>query len=47
MEYHFEQVQPIRFDVYDVDNATSSLEDDDYIGGIVTTLGEICTSPRR
>jgi hypothetical protein len=44
LDYHFEEVQHLKFDVYDIDNATASLADDDYIGAVVTTLAEICGS---
>jgi len=42
--YKFEQVQSLRFMVYDVDNATASLEDDDFIGCMTCSLAEICGS---
>lgn len=41
MTYHFEMVQKLRFVVYDIDNDTPSLEDDDYLGNIECTLGEV------
>ena len=44
LDYRFEQVQKIRFDVYDVDNATQKLEDDDYLGYIETTLGQVVSA---
>ena len=46
MDYKFEQVQKIRFSVYDVDNATQSLEDDDFLGSAVTTLGQVVSARR-
>ena len=39
--YCFEKVQELRFTIYDVDNATSSLEDDDFLGCMECTLGEV------
>jgi len=31
----------VRFAVYDLDNATESLEDDDFLGRVECTLGEV------
>ena len=42
MDYRFEEVQYLRFSVYDIDNSTSGLEDDDFLGLIECTLGEVC-----
>ena len=42
MDYRFEEVQPLRFAIYDIDNATSSLDDDDFLGAMECTLGEVC-----
>ena len=44
IEYRFEQVQKIRFSVYDIDNATQTLEDDDFLGSMVTTLGQVVSA---
>ena len=41
MKYCFEEVQELRFAIYDIDNTTSSLEDDDFLGSIECTLGEV------
>lgn len=41
MEYRFEEMQPLRFMVYDVDNESPSLEDDDFLGKIEVTLGGV------
>ena len=41
VDYFFEEVQRVRFDIYDIDNKSSKLSDDDYLGGTETTLGEI------
>lgn len=40
VDYYFEQVQKVRFMVYDVDNASDSLNDDDFLGSFECTLGE-------
>ena len=45
MDYKFEQIQPMLFQIYDVDNGTSSLADDDYLGGLEVKLSEIVSSP--
>ena len=44
IDYRFEQVQKIRFSVYDVDNATQNLEDDDFLGSMDTTLGQVVSA---
>ncbi|KAF7645394.1 hypothetical protein LDENG_00205130 [Lucifuga dentata] len=42
--YHFETVQHVKFGVYDIDNSTSDLADDDFLGGAELTLGQIVSS---
>ncbi|XP_023209222.1 copine-3 [Xiphophorus maculatus] len=44
VDYHFEMVQNLKFGVYDIDNSTSNLADDDYLGGTELTLGQIVSS---
>ncbi|XP_014860489.1 PREDICTED: copine-1-like isoform X2 [Poecilia mexicana] len=44
VDYHFETVQNLKFGVYDIDNSTSDLTDDDYLGGAELTLGQIVSS---
>lgn len=45
LDYHFEEIQRLRFDVHDIDNAaTASLSDDDYLGSMECTLGQIVSS---
>jgi hypothetical protein len=41
MEYRFEELQPLRFVVYDVDNDSPTLEDDDFLGQVEVSLGNI------
>lgn len=41
MDYRFEEVQPLRFAIFDIDNATSSLDDDDFLGDMECTLAEV------
>jgi hypothetical protein len=42
IDYRFEEVQQLRFSVFDIDNSTSSLDDDDFLGSIECTLGAVC-----
>ena len=44
LDYRFEEVQKIKFSVFDVDNETQSLDDDDFLGYMETTLGQIVSS---
>uniref|UniRef100_A0A7N8WJ62 Copine-3 n=1 Tax=Mastacembelus armatus TaxID=205130 RepID=A0A7N8WJ62_9TELE len=44
VDYHFETVQNLKLAVYDIDNSTSDLKDDDYLGGTELTLGQIVSS---
>lgn len=41
LDYHFEAVQNLKLQVYDIDNATSDLGDDDFLGGVELTLGQV------
>ena len=40
-QYRFEEVQKLKFMVYDLDNETDSLGDDDFLGVAICTLGEV------
>ena len=44
LEYRFEEAQKLRFAVYDLDNDTASLDDDDFLGSLECSLGEVCYS---
>lgn len=44
MVYKFEEVQTLKFAVYDLDNDTSSLGDDDFLGQLEITLGELVSA---
>ncbi|XP_063489748.1 copine-1 isoform X16 [Symphalangus syndactylus] len=44
LEYHFETVQKLRFGIYDIDNKTPELRDDDFLGGAECSLGQIVSS---
>ena len=41
MDYYFEMVQKLKFSVYDVDNETCSLGDDDALGDMECNLGQV------
>lgn len=41
INYYFEMVQKLRFVVYDVDNESVKLEDDDLLGSLECTLGQV------
>jgi hypothetical protein len=41
VDYYFEEVQRLRFAVYDMDNSTPQVSDDDFLGQIECTLGEV------
>ncbi|XP_074646861.1 copine-3-like isoform X2 [Tubulanus polymorphus] len=44
IDYFFEQVQHVRVCVYDIDNATPQLGDDDFLGEVECSLGQIVSS---
>jgi len=41
IDYMFEQVQKIKFSVYDIDSDTQKLTEHDFLGSFETTLGEV------
>ena len=41
MVYKFEEQQRLRFYVYDLDNETATLDDDDVLGNLECNLGEV------
>lgn len=41
MAYHFERVQTLRFEIYDVDSPEPKLSKQDTLGFIETSLGQI------
>ena len=41
MDYYFEMVQKLKFSVYDLDNETSTLGDDDFLGDMECNLGQV------
>uniref|UniRef100_H3BHP9 Copine-3 n=1 Tax=Latimeria chalumnae TaxID=7897 RepID=H3BHP9_LATCH len=46
IDYYFEKVQKVMFGVYDIDNKSVDLSDDDYLGGYECTLGQIVSSKK-
>ncbi|KAL7373822.1 hypothetical protein ABVT39_014935 [Epinephelus coioides] len=44
IDYYFEMVQKLRFEVYDIDKEDHSLQDADLLGELECTLGEIVSS---
>ncbi|MEJ1283932.1 hypothetical protein NN561_014910 [Cricetulus griseus] len=41
IDYYFEVVQKLKFGIYDIDNKTIELSDDDFLGEFEVTLGQI------
>ena len=41
VDYFFEEVQKLMFAVYDLDNKTPELSDDDFLGSIECTMGQV------
>ncbi|KAM3664008.1 LOW QUALITY PROTEIN: copine-1 [Ammospiza maritima maritima] len=44
VDYYFEKVQKLKFSVYDIDNKSFDLNDDDYLGGIECALDQVVSS---
>lgn len=41
IDYYFEMVQKLIFAIYDIDNKTVDLSDDDFLGQLEITLGQV------
>lgn len=41
IDYYFEIVQKLKFGIYDIDNKTIDLNDDDFLGELECTLGQV------
>uniref|UniRef100_A0A7N6FD52 C2 domain-containing protein n=1 Tax=Anabas testudineus TaxID=64144 RepID=A0A7N6FD52_ANATE len=41
IDYYFEIVQKLKFGIYDIDNKTVDLNDDDFLGELECTLGQV------
>ncbi|KAF0028293.1 hypothetical protein F2P81_019380 [Scophthalmus maximus] len=46
IDYYFEMVQKMKFCVYDIDNNTYDLGDDDFLGELECTLGQVVSSKK-
>ncbi|XP_062326853.1 copine-3-like isoform X1 [Osmerus eperlanus] len=46
VDYYFEKVQKLKLGVYDIDNKSVDLTDDDFLGGLECTLGQIVSSKK-
>ncbi|KAL4631045.1 copine-3 isoform X1 [Arapaima gigas] len=46
VDYYFELVQKLLFGLYDIDNKTIDLSDDDFLGELECTLGQIVSSQK-
>ncbi|ELR61831.1 Copine-3 [Bos mutus] len=46
IDYYFEVVQKLKFGIYDIDNKTVELSDDDFLGECECTLGQIVSSKK-
>ncbi|KAL8612435.1 hypothetical protein ACOMHN_008420 [Nucella lapillus] len=44
VNYYFEEVQKVMISIYDLDNTTPELSDDDFLGKVETTLGQIVSN---
>ncbi|MCI4374414.1 hypothetical protein PGIGA_G00005920 [Pangasianodon gigas] len=44
IDYHFELVQKLKFGIYDIDNKTIDLSDDDFLGELECSMGQIVSS---
>ncbi|KAM6454545.1 copine-3 isoform 1-T2 [Liasis olivaceus] len=44
IDYYFELVQKLKFGIFDIDNTTVQLNDDDFLGEFECTLGQIVSS---
>ncbi|XP_066558258.1 copine-1 isoform X2 [Amia ocellicauda] len=46
VDYYFEKVQKLKFGIYDIDNKSTDLGDDDFLGGFECTLGQVVSSKK-
>lgn len=44
MQYKFEEQQPLKFEIYDIDTNSTSLKDHDFLGFAMCNLGQIISS---
>lgn len=41
VDYYFEMVQKLRFEMYDIDSENGNLQEADYLGELECTLGQV------
>nr|XP_040023030.1 copine-3-like isoform X1 [Gasterosteus aculeatus aculeatus]XP_040023031.1 copine-3-like isoform X1 [Gasterosteus aculeatus aculeatus] len=46
IDYYFEMVQKLRFEVYDIDSENQSLQEADFLGELECTLGQVVSSKK-
>ncbi|KAJ8259575.1 hypothetical protein GJAV_G00171010 [Gymnothorax javanicus] len=46
VDYYFEKVQKLKFGIYDIDNKSVDLGDDDFLGGFECSLGQVVSSKK-
>lgn len=44
ISYRFEERQPLKFEIYDIDSPSQSLEEHDFLGVATCSLGQIISS---
>lgn len=44
ISYRFEEKQPLMFEIYDSDSKTKDLSAHDFLGTVITTLGQLVTT---
>ncbi|XP_035597527.2 copine-3 isoform X2 [Oncorhynchus keta] len=47
IDYYFEIVQKLKFGIFDIDNKTVDLSDDDFLGELECTLGQVVSSRKH
>ncbi|XP_064805205.1 copine-3 isoform X2 [Oncorhynchus masou masou] len=47
VDYYFEIVQKLKFGIYDIDNKTVDLSDDDFLGELECTLGQVVSGRKH
>lgn len=44
IQYKFEEQQPLKFEIYDIDTNSTNLENHDFLGSAVCNLGQIISN---
>ena len=42
VDYHFEELQKLKFSVYDIDDPRADIRKADFLGELECTLGQVC-----